>query len=58
MNYYDYFLYKRKIVSFLDVLAKVGALFSTIKFFFAIALSFYSKNFNNYMVVEKLINPP
>ena len=57
-NYDNYLLYKRSQITFLDVLAKVGALFSTIKFFFAIALSFYSKNFNNYMVVEKLINPP
>ena len=58
MNYNDYFLYKRKIVSFLDVLAKVGALFSTVKFFFSLGFSFYLKNFYNYKVVENILNPP
>ena len=45
INYNDYFLYKRKIVSFLDVLAKVGALFSTVKFFFSLGFSFCLKKF-------------
>ena len=53
-----YILYKRTTISFLDVLAKIGALFSTIKFFFALALSFYSINFNNYTMVNNLLNPP
>ena len=53
----DYFLYKRTKISFLDVIAKIGALFSTIKFFFAFAFSFYSKNFNNYTIVNNIFNP-
>ena len=51
-------LYKKKKVSFLDVIANIGALFSTIKFFFSLALSFYSNNFNNYKIVGNLLNPP
>ena len=54
----EYLLYKRKKVSFLDVIANIGALFSTIKFFFSLALSFYSNNFNNYKIVGNLLNPP
>lgn len=54
----NYLLYKRTKVSFLDVIANIGALFSTIKFFFALAFSFYSTNFNNYTIVSKLLNPP
>ena len=57
-NYDDYLLYKRKKVSFLDILANIGALFSTVKFFFSLALSFYSKNFNNYKIVGNILNPP
>ena len=59
INPYDnYLLYKRTKISSLDVLAKIGALFSTIKFFFAFAFSFYSNNFNNYAMVNYLLNPP
>ena len=58
VNYNDYFLYKKKIVSFLDVLAKVGALFSTVKFFFSLGFSFYLKNVYNYKMVENILNPP
>ena len=57
-NYDDYLLYKRKNISFLDILANIGALFSTVKFFFSLALSFYSKNFNNYKIVGNILNPP
>ena len=52
----NYLLYKRTKISFLDVIAKVGALFSTIKFFFAFGYSFYSRNFNNYAIVNDLLN--
>ena len=52
-KHYEYILYERKKVEFLDVLANIGALFSTIKFFFALAFSYYSKNFCNYKILGK-----
>ena len=57
-NHDQYLLYKRKKVSFLDVLANIGALFSTIKTCFSIFFSFYSKNFNNYKIIGKLFDSP
>ena len=53
----DYLLYKRTKKEFLDVLANIGALFSTIKFFFSLFFSFYSRNFDNYKIIENLLNP-
>ena len=42
----------------MDVIASIGALFSTIKFFFSLAFSFYSKNFDNYEIIGNILNPP
>ena len=39
-------------------MANIGALFSSIKFFFSFIFSFYSNNFNNYKIIEKILNPP
>ena len=55
-NHDEYLLYKRKKVELLDVLANIGALFSTIKFFFALFFSFYSDNFNNYKLIDKIMS--
>ena len=41
----------------MDVIANIGALFSTIKFFFSLFFSFYSRNFDNYKIIENLLNP-
>ena len=57
-KHYEYILYERKKVEFLDVLANIGALFSTIKFFFALAFSYYSKNFCNYKILGKILASP
>jgi len=57
-NHDEYLLYKRKKVEFLDVLANIGALFSTIKNLFSIFFSFYSKNFNNYKILGKILTSP
>ena len=43
----NYLFHKRKKVELLDVIANIGALFSTIKFIFSLFFSFYSKNFDN-----------
>ena len=37
-------------------MANIGALFSTIKFFFSMLFSFYSKNFDNFKLIEKIFN--
>jgi len=52
----EYLLYKRKKLELLDVLANIGALFSTIKYFFSLVFSFYSKNFDNYKILETILN--
>ena len=54
----EYLLYKRTKRQFMDVIASIGALFSTIKFFFSLAFSFYSKNFDNYEIIGNILNPP
>ena len=43
-------------MEFLDVLANIGALFSTIKFVFSFVFNFYSKNFDNYKIVGKILS--
>ena len=57
-NHNEYLLYKRKKIELLDVLANIGALFSTIRTLFAVFFSFYSRNFNNYKVVGKILDIP
>ena len=54
----EYIYYKRTKISFLNVIASIGALFSTVKFFFSLAFSFYSKNFDNYKILENILTPP
>ena len=57
-NHDKYLLYKRKKIEFIDALANVGSLFSTVKFFFALFFSFYSKNFDNYKILGKILKSP
>ena len=57
-NHDEYLLYKRKKIEPLDVLANIGALFSTIKNLFSLFSSFYSTNFNNYKILGKILTSP
>ena len=57
-NHDEYLLYKRKKIEFLDVLANIGAILSTVRTIFVVFFSFYSKNFNNYKVVGKILDYP
>ena len=50
----QYIEYTRLKKSFLDVLANIGALFSTIFTIFNFIFSFYSRNFNNYKIVKEI----
>ena len=51
----EYTEYKRRYInSFWDLLAKVGALFSTILSFFKFCFKYYSNNFDNYKTLEKI----
>ena len=52
----QYTEYKRTKKSFLDVLANVGALFSTFFACFAFVYKYYSRNYNNYYLVSKLFS--
>ena len=47
--------YKRNKIEFTDVLSTIGALFSTINFVFAAVFKYYSKNFDNYNIVQKVL---
>ena len=55
-EHYEYLFYKRKKIEILDVLANIGALFSTLKFFFTFAFNFYYKNFSNYKIIGKILD--
>ena len=55
-DFFRFLLYKRRKVELLDALAKIGALFSTVKYFFSLILYFYTTNFDNYEVIEKLLH--
>ena len=48
--------YRRKKISFLDVLANIGALFITIYSVFLFIFNYYSKNFNNYQIIKSIMN--
>ena len=54
----QYIEYTRLKKSFLDVLADIGALFSTIFTIFNFIFSFYSRNFNNYKIVKEILSRP
>ena len=49
-------IYKRIPKNFLDVIAKIGALFSTFRAAFLIIFDLYSSNFDNYKIVEKILS--
>ena len=51
----DYEEYKRKKIGILDVISKIGALFSTFKFLFSLCYKYYSKNFDNYKILEDIL---
>jgi len=48
--------YKRKRITELDVLSTISALFSPIRLVFLFIYRFYSKNFNNYKIIENILN--
>ena len=49
------FQYRRKGIGFMDIIAKIGALFSTFNFVFVTVFKFYEYNFNNYKIVDKIL---
>ena len=54
----NYMEFNRKTISIFDVLATVGALFTTLKSIFSFIFGLYSYNFDNYKIVEKIISSP
>ena len=48
--------YKRKRITELDILSTISALFSPIRLVFLFIYRFYSKNFNNYKIIENILN--
>ena len=69
VNYKDYYIlseietfpenkyikYKRRKIGFMDVVAKIGALFGTFKTIFAFIFKFYARNFDNYKIIDKIL---
>ena len=55
-NYHvDYDQYKRKQISFLTILANIGALFSTIKGILVSVFKFYSISFDNHKMLKTIL---
>jgi len=55
-NYHNkYIEYKRKKIGILDLLLKLGALYSTFYTCFIVCLRYYSNNFNNYKIIENIV---
>ena len=50
-----YIEYRRKEIGIMDVLAKIGALFSTFNFVFSSILKLYENNFKNYKIINKIM---
>lgn len=48
--------FKRTKIEFMDVIVKIGSLFMTIKSIFSVLLIFYSNNYSNYKIIQKIIN--
>ena len=55
-NHQEYDLYKRKKITLLDVLSTISALFTPVRLVFLFIYGFYSKNFNNYKMIENILN--
>ena len=51
----EYDKYIRSEIGFLTVLANIGALFSTFKVVIAVFYQFYSKRYENYEIIEKIL---
>ena len=54
----QYIEYIRTKKSFLDVLANIGALFSTLSSILNFIFYFYSRNFNNYKIIKEILSRP
>ena len=55
-NYEEYIEYNRERVSKLTLLANILSLISNIFAGFKFILTFYSSNFNNFKIIEKILN--
>ena len=51
----QYIEYKRRKISILDVLAKIGALFTTFYSCFTFVFKYYSSNFDNYKIIQNIV---
>ena len=48
--------YKRRRITELDALSTISALFTPIRLVFLFIYRFYSNNFNNYKMIENILN--
>jgi hypothetical protein len=55
-NHWVYDEYRRRKISPLDVLSKISALFLPIRLVFLFIYQLYSKNFENYKIIESILN--
>ena len=54
-DYSSYIYYKRKRITFWDTIAKLSSLFQTFYTITFYVYKYYAKNFNNYKLIEKLL---
>ena len=54
-DYSSYVYYKRKSITFFDTLAKLASLFQTFYTTAFYIYKYYAKNFNNYKIIEKVL---
>ena len=52
----EYVEYKRRRITELDALSTISALFTPIRLVFLFIYRFYSNNFNNYKMIENILN--
>lgn len=52
----EYIEYRRKKISILDIPAKLGSLFTTLYYCFFYIFKFYSRNFDNYKIIKRIIS--
>ena len=55
---FEYLLYRRKKLSFMNVISNISASYSFVNLVFSIIFSFYSKNYDNFKILQNVLNPP
>lgn len=55
---FEFLLYRRKKLSFFNVISNISAIFSFVNLVGSILVSLYSKNYDNFQMLKNILNPP